>query len=261
MNKTAIEYCDMTWNPVTGCYGPNGTPCEYCYARSIAKRFGGWTLPSGKTVHTMLEGETGVLDGPLEIMRSEGKWQKAPYPYDFAPTFHRYRLDEPQKVKKTQTIFVCSMADLFGDYIPDEWIKEVFDACEAAWWNRYLMLTKNPGRYDELFEKGIIHQYMDNFWFGTTITSAEEKFLFSDYHHTFLSIEPIMSAFDHRHKNIIVDFVIVGSETGNRKGKVIPEREWIEDIVECCKYADTPLFMKNSLRELMGDDFVQEYPW
>lgn len=36
MNKTKIDWCDSTWNPVTGCL--HG--CEYCYARKIAKRFG-----------------------------------------------------------------------------------------------------------------------------------------------------------------------------------------------------------------------------
>lgn len=37
MDKTKIEWCDSTWNPVTGCL--HG--CEYCYARQIAERFRG----------------------------------------------------------------------------------------------------------------------------------------------------------------------------------------------------------------------------
>lgn len=37
MNRTKIEWATMTWNPVTGC--KHG--CEYCYARRIARRFGG----------------------------------------------------------------------------------------------------------------------------------------------------------------------------------------------------------------------------
>lgn len=41
MNTTKIEWCDSTWNPVTGCLHR----CSYCYARRIAKRFG--TLSSG----------------------------------------------------------------------------------------------------------------------------------------------------------------------------------------------------------------------
>lgn len=35
MNKTKIEWTDMSWNPVTGC--KHG--CEYCYARAISSRF------------------------------------------------------------------------------------------------------------------------------------------------------------------------------------------------------------------------------
>ena len=35
MKNTKIEWCDMTWNPVTGCQ--HG--CKYCYARRIADRF------------------------------------------------------------------------------------------------------------------------------------------------------------------------------------------------------------------------------
>lgn len=39
-SKTKIDWCESTWNPVTGCW--HG--CEYCYARKIAKRFGGATI-------------------------------------------------------------------------------------------------------------------------------------------------------------------------------------------------------------------------
>lgn len=35
MNKTKIEWCDYTWNPITGCLNA----CFYCYARRIYQRF------------------------------------------------------------------------------------------------------------------------------------------------------------------------------------------------------------------------------
>lgn len=45
MNKSKIEWCDYTWNPVTGCFHK----CEYCYARKQAKRFEGfYSHPAGK---------------------------------------------------------------------------------------------------------------------------------------------------------------------------------------------------------------------
>ena len=70
MNKTKIEWCDRTWNPVTGCLHE----CEYCYARRIAKRFG--TLDRDEAG----EGLEFVLDTPERfyelnepVRDSEGK--------------------------------------------------------------------------------------------------------------------------------------------------------------------------------------------
>ena len=50
---------------------------------------------------------------------------------DFCPntTMHRYRLNQPERQAEPQTIFVCSMADLFGRWVPTSWIAEVLDAC------------------------------------------------------------------------------------------------------------------------------------
>ena len=59
----------------------------------------------------------------------------------------------------------------------------------------------------------------------------------------------------------LTDWVIVGAETGNRKGKVAPKKEWIMEIAEECAKYYRPIFMKDSLRELMGEDFRQEFPW
>ena len=36
MNRTDIDWCDVTWNPVTGCK----RDCPYCYAKKIADRLG-----------------------------------------------------------------------------------------------------------------------------------------------------------------------------------------------------------------------------
>jgi protein gp37 len=200
--------------------------------------------------------KTHEMDTPTVKITKRNKFVKAAYPYGFDPTFYKYRLDEPQHTKKPQNVFVCSMADLFGDWVPDEWIREVFRACEMASRHRYFFLTKNPARYIEL---GSI--LSKRFWYGTTITKPNEEFWYSYNHNCFLSIEPIQESFEINNSISNVDWVIVGAETGNRKGKVIPKREWIETIVEKCRKNFIPIFLKDSLAEIWGEPLIQEYPW
>jgi protein gp37 len=61
--------------------------------------------------------------------------------------------------------------------------------------------------------------------------------------------------------NQFIRWIIIGAETGNRKDKVILQREWIENIVAACREAGTPVFMKNSLTKVWGEPLIQEYPW
>lgn len=245
MDKTRIEWCDSTWNPVTGCL--HG--CPYCYARSIVRRFG-W-----KDDDQM---NTELIDPVID-----GNGKRIAYPTGFAPTLHRYRLEDYVK-KSGRTIFVCSMADLFGDWVPHEWIEEVFDACERAPQHRYLFLTKNPARYLELGEVGRLPA-RKNMWYGTTVTNPLEPFFYSDQHNTFLSVEPIMHDFSgvHTAKRIeLTDWIIVGAETGNRKGKVIPKKRWIEAITDVSDKRRIPVFMKDSLISIVGDENMRrEFPW
>ena len=56
-------------------------------------------------------------------------------------------------------------------------------------------------------------------------------------------------------------WVVIGAETGNSKNKVTPKKEWIDEIAQVCAEYRTPVFMKESLREIMGGDFRQEWPW
>lgn len=247
MEKTKIDWCDSTWNPVTGCL--HG--CEYCYARNIAKRFGKYCASS--SLFGIQKPPIYVLDNPIG---------DTPYPFMFEPTFHRYKLDEPQKWKKPRNIFVCSMADLFGEWVPDEWIKEVFEACKQAPQHNYLFLTKNPGRYIEL-EKDRRLPWMDNFWFGSSVTKLHDKYTWftEKKFHWFLSVEPMLEDLGPMDKDAPKpEWVIVGAETGQRKDKVVPDRKWIESLLNECRKYEIPLFMKSSLAEIWGEPLIQEYP-
>lgn len=318
--KTKIDWCDSSWNPVTGC----NHGCKYCYARGISERFGGHLATlSGKPSQPdakewEFQRETNhVLDEP---MLHAGK--KMPYPFDFDPTFHRYKLDEPQKWTKPRNIFVVSMGDLFGNWAPMDWKIEVLLACAKAPQHRYLFLTKNPIGYclcgtekhpvkDLPVSSNADELYTDNMWLGVTYTGRERLpgttfdpadwrsrngigtnfwylwrmsgAIFPFTRNKFLSVEPIACDIteveDERNPGErlldkfiygedrpfrtygIFKWVIVGAETGNRKDRIVPRKEWIDKLAALCARSGVPIFMKESLRGLMGDDFKQEFPW
>ena len=162
--NNAIGWCDYTWNPVTGCklgckFGASGARC---YAEGIARRFAG-----GKA-----------------------------FPNGFEPTFHPHRLDEPLKVKTPSRIFVCSMGELFGPWVPEEWRQAVLEAIRRAPQHQFIMLTKVPR---------IARRYKmpDNVWLGTTITGdlpheARRLAYVREFQAPvrFLSIEPLVAPVD-----------------------------------------------------------------
>lgn len=247
--KSKIDWCDSSWNPVTGC--KHG--CPYCYARRIAQRYG-----------CRIKGDMGsalaVLEEPY---RRADNGQINPYPYEFLPTFHEYRLEIPARWTKPRTIFVCSMADLFGEWVPLEWIQEVFEACRKAPQHRYLFLTKAPERYISLAKLGQLPT-KDNFWFGSSAPTPDTQCFYSDKHNTFVSMEPLLAEFGPWGIDTPAElprWIIIGAETGNRKGKVTPKKAWVDEIAEQALIDGIPVFMKESLRNLMGEDFRQEYPW
>jgi len=213
-----------------------------------------------------IAGAQSVEDGGSAVMIDspfirEGR--AVSFPFGFAPTFHSYRLGEPQCLKKPSTIFVCSMADLFGEWVPNEWIQQVFDDCAKAPQHRYLFLTKNSERYQLLSEKGIL-PYNNNCWFGATTETPDRNAYFSKSCNNFLSIEPIQSVFDKIGGDALqwIKWVVIGAESGNRKDKVIPHREWIDCIVNKCRDAGLPVFLKDSLIPIIGEEnMIREFPW
>lgn len=240
MEKTKIDWADSTWNPVTGCL--HG--CEYCYAKRIARRFGDKAA------------ECGTIRNQYIKLKDE------PYPYGFDPTFHRYRLDRPKIWKKARNIFVCSMSDLFGEWVPDEWIFKVFSTCMMAMQHNYLFLTKNPGRYIELAKQGML-PHTDNFWYGSSVTGPHDMYSwFSKDYQWFLSVEPLHEDLGEMDPDAEKPgWIIVGAETGKRKEKIIPQKEWVEKIKNQCEKYGIPLFMKSSLADIWAPmPLVQQFP-
>lgn len=256
MINTKIEWCDSTWSPVSGCMND----CPYCYARKTANRFKGCNAsPDGSTGQEII-----ALDKRMPVTNKDGVTRSAAYPYGFTPTLHEYRLNDLQTKSYGKTIFVCSMADLFGPWVPDEWILKVFDACKQASNHRYLFLTKNPARYVALGEKSLLPED-DNFWYGTTTEDPDQQAFFSKRHHTFVSVEPIMAPFGNVDlaSGIVstAEWAIFGAETGSRTDKIVPERSWVEGVVQAFQDMGKPVFMKNSMKPIWGDDIITQFPW
>ena len=98
MNKSGIEWCDHTWNPITGCrHG-----CSYCYADKMSLRFcGNMKRNMVQTDQYRMEGDLFVLDEPF--MNEDGK--PVIYPFGFEPTLHIYRYDTGQT--ETGAKYIC----------------------------------------------------------------------------------------------------------------------------------------------------------
>ena len=255
MNKSRIEWTDFTWNPVTGCWGPGGSAenpkwCFYCYAMRMACRFNVGQRPDGS------------------------------FPPGFFPTFYPERLNQPAKVKKPSKIFVCSMGDLFGDWVPQEWIEAVLNRTQRGDYSQhiYQFLTKNPKRLKDF------NPWPDNAWVGTTVTNqadADERLpwlLQVDAPVRFVSHEPLLGAIKIRHgqglfptktysrsgqygqdlmitKTPVLSWAIIGAMTG--PGAVRPEVDWVMGLAQQYRDAGVPLFLKDNLG---FKDQPQEFP-
>lgn len=224
MKTTKIDWCDCTINPVVGCR--NG--CPYCYAEKLNKRFG--FIPN---------------------------WRE--------PQFFPERLKALES-KSPKTIFMDSMSDV--SWWQEGWGDKVFKAMENNPQHAYVYLTKGgtyPAGIHSIWTLRSIHESYSgirNIFIGHSVTKNNQ--FDCSWHYDFLSIEPILEPIDLKsiEHSLYIKCVIIGAETGNRKGKVIPKKEWINNIVKCCDKADVKVFMKESLRQIMGDDFRQDIlPW
>ena len=108
------------------------------------------------------------------------------------------------------------MGDMFGKWVPDEWIEKVFASCHANQQWEYLFLTKFPQRYVGL-------QLPPTAWIGTTVDEqyrvkiAEEAFRHIDgVRLKWLSLEPLRE--DLRFNDLsMFDFVVLGSQSATEQ--------------------------------------------
>lgn len=245
--RSKIEYCQDTWNPITGCrHG-----CHYCYARKMVSRFAG--DPRLNKSATADYEKVPAEDGSGDVYVLEKQMQGLVYPFRFEPTFHRYRITghSLERFKTGRIIFVGAMSDIWGSWVPRGWIEEILQECQNYPQHKYLFLTKNPARYSEF--------YLPDYWYGTSITTNADVSRIDDLPggNNYLSIEPLRGPVKLKGLSKI-KWIIIGAETGNRL-KVVPEKSWIDDIQ---RQADgIPIFMKDSLIPIVGEENMRrEHP-
>lgn len=178
------------------------------------------------------------------------------------PEFFRERLKQFES-KKPKSVFIDSMSDI-GCWRQD-WFDEVMATLAANPQHRYIALTK---RLDGLYAKERARLAKSanirpfNLFVGVSVTN-NIPFAIKPLGVDFLSVEPLLEAVDIiPYIDNALKLVIIGAETGNRKEKVIPQKDWVDCIVESADLYGIKVFMKESLRGIMGDDFRQDIlPW
>lgn len=224
-----IEWAQWSWNPITGCLHD----CPYCYARDIAHQ----------------------------------ARMKDTYPFGFAPTLRPMHLFAPQQMKlpkeaskdtRFKNVFTGSMSDMFGRWVPEEWITAVLESIsKAPEWN-FLCLTKFPKRMTEF-------ALPKNMWMGTTVdlqarvANAEKAFAKVKALVKWLSVEPMLEPLKFSRLDLFDWIVIGGASSSTKTPEWRPPFAWIYDLVRQAREADVRVYFKTNL--LGNPERILELPF
>ena len=185
--------------------------CAYCYARKIAFRFYG----------------------------------------DFQPRFFPERLGQPLELKVPSKIFVCSMGEMFGDWVPAAWQKQILNVITDASWHIFQILTKQPQNLAK-------YSYPENLWLGLSVDKQDavdglRQLLATDARVKFASFEPLLEEINTNLDGL--HWIIIGAQTNPDKQ---PEEKWVKNLVVEAERCNIPVFMKKNLK---FEPKRQEFPF
>jgi protein gp37 len=224
-----IEWTDYTWNPVGGCqHGcrwvmPDGSVAE-CYAETVAERVA-----------------------------------QATYQHGFEHHYWRPELlSKPLQVTNPSRIFLDSMSDLMGLWVPDSEIEQVLEICRQAHWHQFQLLTKNAPRL-------LNFKFPANVWvgasappsimFGKRLSLAQQSRMLKrmldvlqqvDVPIRWMSIEPLSFDIAPLLKNSNLQWAIIGAATNGPKAYQ-PKHEWVNNVLKVLDAQGTKVFFKGNL--------------
>lgn len=213
-DRSAIEWTDATWNPVTGCTKIT-RGCDNCYAERFAER---WRGISGH-----------------------------PYEQGFDLRLWPSRLHQPESWHHPRMIFVNSMSDLFHKRVPRSFIDQVFDQMESVNRHIYQILTKRSS----LMRDYLRRRYSDaaapeHIWCGVSVEDQPAQVRIRHLQSSpattrFLSIEPLLGPLGKIDLEGI-SWVIVGGESGPNARPL--HSKWVREIRDRCASEGVPFFFK-----------------
>lgn len=229
-----------TWNPVGGCLHecqwkmPDGSIAT-CYAKEVALGVAGRMYPDGFEAHY---------------------WNPD-------------RLFEPQRVQQPARIFIDSMADLMGHWVPKEQIEQVLDVCRKCSWHTFQLLTKNPKRLLEFdpFPPNVWPGFSTppDFMWGRRLSGIQQVAkLQTDLQAMrmvkaavkWCSVEPLSWDVSEYFEGCGLDWVVIGAASNGPK-KYQPKPDHIENLLDCLDEQNIPVFFKGNL---IWDPWREEFP-
>ncbi len=235
-SKRGIEWTHVfgpgtgyTWNPVAGCLHdcqwemPDGSIAE-CYAKTIAERVASQAYPQGFEHHY----------------------------------WHPNRLHEPLKLKMAAGIFLDSMSDLMGHWVPNEQVEEVLDICRRADWHQFQLLTKHaPRLLDFAFPENVWvgASVPPTFMYGKKLSNEQQSRMLKrtlsvlkqiDVPIRWMSLEPVSWDVAPEMEDAELEWVVIGAATKGRK-IYQPEPEWIQNLLDVMDAKGIPVFFKGNL--------------
>lgn len=253
---TKIGWTDRTLNGIVGC----SKGCPHCYAKPLARRniqmIAGWRLTRAGIKYRHLD-----VEERLELYRTTKTWCEDCFEYNVHE--HLDRLKQLTPHQKPKLIFMDSMSDWCDPKVDPAWIMECIRAMNRSDQHIYQILSQIPEGYRN-------YTWQPHMWLGTTVKTQADLSRVWDLRHNlleeqtkFVSLEPLHGPIDYVFSGI--DWLIIGAETGNRKGRIVPKKEWVLDILEGLWRIDgkkPAVFMKDNLANECWRDqpLLREYP-